>query len=107
MLGGPVNLAARLQTAAEPDTILIADSTFVLIRDMADAEAMGEVKLKGFARPVGCYRLNGLLGSEAVQEALTRVGRHVAVNIPDRRRIREAIEELRRIEADLARFISD
>jgi hypothetical protein len=66
---------------------------------------MGEVTLKGFARPVECYRLNGLHGSEALQEALTRVGRHVAVSIPDRRRIREAIEELRRIEEDLARYL--
>jgi adenylate cyclase len=105
VLGGPVNLAARLQTAAEPDSILIGDSTYLLIQDVADATPVGEVTLKGFARPVECYRLNGLHGSEALQEALTRVGRHVAVSIPDRRRIREAIEELRRIEEELARYL--
>ncbi len=32
---------------------------------------------------------------------MTRVGKHVAVSIPDRRRIREAIIELRRIEQEL------
>ena len=105
VLGGPVNLAARLQTAADPDTILIGDSTNLLIQDLADTTPMGEVTLKGFARPIGCHRLNGLHGSEAVEEALTRVGRHVAVSIPDRRHIREAIEELRRIEEDLARHL--
>jgi class 3 adenylate cyclase len=105
VLGGPVNLAARLQTAAEPDTILIGDSTCLLIQDVADTAPMGEVTLKGIARPVGCYRLNGLLGSDAVREALTRVGRHVAVSIPDRRHIREAIEELRRIEEELSRHL--
>ncbi len=36
---------------------------------------------------------------------MTRVGRHVAVNIPDRRRIREAIDELRRMEQDLATHV--
>jgi len=105
VLGGPVNLASRLQTSAEPDTILVGDSTYLLIRDAADTTPMGQITPKGFARPVECYRLDGLKGSEVAQGALTRVGRHVAVNIPDRRRIREAIEELRRIETELARHI--
>ena len=101
VLGGPVNLASRLQTSAEPDTILIADSTYLLIQDAADTTHLGQITPKGFARPVGYYRLNGLKNTEDVQEALTRVGRHVSVSIPDRRRIREAIEELRRIEIEL------
>lgn len=101
VLGGPVNLASRLQTSADPDTILIANSTYLLIQDAADTTHLGEITPKGFARPVGYYRLNGLRNTEDVQEALTRVGRHVSVNIPDRRRIREAIEELRRIEVEL------
>ena len=105
VLGGPVNLASRLQNAAEPNTILIADSTHVLIGDVADTTPKGEITPKGFVRPVAYYRLDGLRSSEAVQEALTRVGRHVAVSIPDRRRIREAIEELRRIEVELAGHI--
>jgi class 3 adenylate cyclase len=105
VLGGPVNLASRLQTNAEPDTILMAESTYVLIQDAADTRPMGQITPKGFARPVDCYRLISLHGSEAVQEPLTRVGRHVAVNIPDRRHIREAIEELRRIEEELGRHI--
>lgn len=100
VLGGPVNLAARLQTRAEADTVLIADTTFLLIRDVVDATPMGEITPKGFARPVGCYRLNSLLGSDA-GDGLTRVGRHVSVNIPHRRNIKEAIEELRGIEQEL------
>ena len=36
---------------------------------------------------------------------MTRVGRHVAVNIPDRRHIREAITELRRIHEEPERYI--
>jgi adenylate cyclase len=105
VLGGPVNLASRLQAAAEPDTILIGDATYLLISDAADTVPMGEITPKGFARPIGCYKLSGLHGSESVQEALTRVGRHVSVNIPDRRHVREAIEELRHIEEELARHL--
>jgi class 3 adenylate cyclase len=102
VLGGAVNLAARLETTAEPGTILIADSTWLLIKDLADATAMGEITPKGFARPVACYRLNGL-SAPAAADAVTLAGRHVSVSIPHQRQIKEAIEEMRRMQEDLAR----
>jgi adenylate cyclase len=105
VLGSPVNLASRLQTAAEADTILISESTYMLIGDDADCRRMDDMRLKGFARPVGCYRLDELREADGAVGPMTRVGRHVAVNIPDRRRIREAIEELRRIEQDLRHHV--
>ncbi len=102
VLGGAVNLAARLETAAEPGTILIADSTWLLIKDMAEATAMGEITPKGFARPVACYRLHGL-SAPAAKEGVTLAGRHVSVSIPHERQIKEALDEMRRMQEDLAR----
>jgi len=102
VLGSPVNLAARLQATAEADTILIGEPTWLLIRHEADATPMGEITPKGFVRPVKYYRLNGL-GAQEADTALLRSGRHVTVNIQDRRHIPEAIAELRRIEEDLGR----
>lgn len=106
VLGGPVNLASRLQTAADADTILIGESTHALLEDLATCERLNDLMLKGFARPVGCYRLDTLRGEEGDEGPMTRVGTNVQVNIPDRRRIREAIGELRRIETELERHIS-
>jgi class 3 adenylate cyclase len=105
VLGSPVNMASRLQTAAEADTVLIGESTYMLLEDVAVCVRMEDMTLKGFARPVGCYRLDAIRGIEGEEGPMTRVGRHVAVNIPDRRRIREAIEELRRIEQELEHHI--
>jgi len=102
VIGSPVNLAARLQTAAEADTILIADSTWLLIQDAVDATPLGHITPKGFVRPVEYYRLNGLAGSDT-GSAITRVGKHVSVSIPNRRLMNEAIDELRHIEEELAR----
>jgi class 3 adenylate cyclase len=102
VLGGAVNLAARLETAAEPGTILIADSTWLLIKDMADVTPMGEITPKGFARPVGCYRLNGLTAPAGADE-VTLSGRHVSVSVPHQHQIKEAIEEMRRMQEDLTR----
>jgi adenylate cyclase len=101
VLGSPVNLAARLQTAAEPDTILLGESTHVLIEDAVECTRMPDLKLKGFARPMGCYRLDAISEGELREPPMTRVGRHVEVSIRDRRRVREAIEELRRIQTEL------
>jgi adenylate cyclase len=101
VLGSPVNLAARLQTAAVADTILIGESTHVLIDDAVDCTKMEDMALKGIVRPVSSYRLNSLKGTDDIPGPMTRNGKHVAVSIHDRRRIREAIEELRRIQIDL------
>jgi class 3 adenylate cyclase len=102
VLGSPVNLAARLQATAEADTILISDSTWLLIRDMVDATPMGEIAPKGFVRPVKYYQLEGLSGADSAR-AVTRIGRHISLNIADRRHLAEALDELRAIEADLER----
>jgi len=104
-IGSPVNLAARLQTAAEADTILIAESTWLLIQDAVDATPMGKITPKGFVRPVEYYRLNGLARPDT-GKTITRVGRHVSVNIPDGRSVHEAIDELRRIEEELRRQLA-
>ncbi|MEX1180475.1 MAG: adenylate/guanylate cyclase domain-containing protein [Cucumibacter sp.] len=101
VLGSPVNLASRLQANAAPDTILLGDSTYLLIRDAADCATMPDLNVKGFARPVVNYRLDGIKGDGEASREVSRVGRHVAVSIPDSRRIREAIEELRRIQIEL------
>ena len=53
-------------------------------------------------RPIAYWRLDGLAGSDS-GSPITRIGKHVSVTVPDRRQMQEALDELRRIEADLAR----
>lgn len=105
-LGGPVNLASRLQTTAEADTILMSEATHVLIEDLADCVRMPDITVKGFARPVGTFKLNGVKDDDqAAAQRMTRIGRHVAVDIPDARHVREAIIELRNIQEDLEKHL--
>lgn len=105
-LGGPVNLASRLQTTAEADTILMSEATHVLIEDLADCVRMPDITVKGFARPVGTFKLNGVKDDDqAAAQRMTRIGRHVAVDIPDARHVREAIIELRNIQEELEKYL--
>jgi adenylate cyclase len=59
-VGDPVNVAARLQTAAEPGTVLIGPSTYRSIQDVAVCESLGQLRLKGRRQPVDAYVLRGL-----------------------------------------------
>lgn len=54
--GETTNLAARLQSAAESDMVVIADSTRRLIGHHFNLLDLGEARLKGFAAPIRHWR---------------------------------------------------
>ena len=59
-IGSVVNLAARLCGEAQAGQILVESKVFMAIEDMVDAQAVGELTLKGFHRPVIAYDVRAL-----------------------------------------------
>jgi class 3 adenylate cyclase/predicted ATPase len=57
IIGTPPNLAARLQSVAEPGWIVIAQETHERVREMFACEDLGEIALRGFARPRRAWRV--------------------------------------------------
>lgn len=57
VLGTQVNLASRLESAAEPDEILISHETWSLTKDLVMCRDKGEIHVKGFALPVKVYQV--------------------------------------------------
>jgi class 3 adenylate cyclase/tetratricopeptide (TPR) repeat protein len=55
--GDAVNVAARLEQAAQPSEILIGAETFRLARGVAEAEEVAPLSLKGKSETVAAYRL--------------------------------------------------
>jgi class 3 adenylate cyclase/tetratricopeptide (TPR) repeat protein len=55
--GDAVNLAARLEQAAQPGEILIGEETLRLSRGATEAQRVDPLSLKGKAEPVAAYRL--------------------------------------------------
>ncbi len=55
--GDAVNVAARLEAAAEPGEVLIGQPTLDLVRDAAEVGQVQVLELKGKAEPVPAYRL--------------------------------------------------
>ena len=102
VLGSPVNLAARLQAMAEPDTILIDEATHSLVGEQVNCREAEQIMPKGFARPVQVYRVEDFHSNDHIERRhrLYQAGERVEVNIIDSSDIRAAIEELRAIQWD-------
>ena len=59
IIGAEANLAARLQSIAEPGGIVLSYETFMLVRDMVRARPLEPITLKGIAHPVVPYAVEG------------------------------------------------
>ena len=74
-MGDAVNLAARMQSAARPMTVLISEHTYRFVAPVFDCTDLGLLEVKGKAEPVRVYevqkpkaqqgRLRGLAGLES------------------------------------------
>jgi adenylate cyclase len=59
IIGKQVNLANRLQAAAQAGEILIGEETWLLVRDVFRCVAKKPVQAKGFERPIQTYAVTG------------------------------------------------
>ncbi|MEP7158761.1 MAG: adenylate/guanylate cyclase domain-containing protein, partial [Chloroflexota bacterium] len=89
--GDAVNTAARLEAAAQPAEILIGATTYGLVRDAVEVDALEPISLKGKTEPVRAYRLVSVIpGAEAHARRLDApmVGRDRELS-----RLRQAYEQ--------------
>jgi adenylate cyclase len=62
IIGAEANLAARLQSIAEPGHIVISYETYALVRDIVVAHELQPITMKGISREVVPYAVKGILG---------------------------------------------
>ncbi|HSH95503.1 MAG TPA: adenylate/guanylate cyclase domain-containing protein [Roseimicrobium sp.] len=60
VLGERVNLASRLCSSAGRGEVVVDQSTFAELGELAEAEALPELQLKGFSEKVRAYRLGAI-----------------------------------------------
>jgi class 3 adenylate cyclase/tetratricopeptide (TPR) repeat protein len=73
--GDAVNVAARLEQAAQPGEVLIGRPTLALVRDIAEFDELEPLILKGKAEPVSAYRLLRVLDAPEQRHGTLFVGR--------------------------------
>ncbi len=58
-LGETPNIAARVQGAAEPDTVVVSTMTHHLMQSLFECQELGPQTLKGISTPLSLYRVIG------------------------------------------------
>jgi PAS domain S-box-containing protein len=75
IVGGAVNLASRLESAADADGILISSDTFSLVKDEVVCKPEREITVKGIAYPVKTYSVVDLI------ETLQKENEHIEARL--------------------------
>ena len=63
IIGAEANLAARLQSVAEPGHIVVSYETYALVRDIIVAHELQPITMKGISREVVPYAVDGVVGA--------------------------------------------
>ncbi len=86
-VGDTTNLASRMESMAIPGTILLSENTQKLVKDFFELEPLGEIEIKGKAKPQKAFRLMKTSSVEtrigaSVAKGLTRfVGRNSSMGV--------------------------
>jgi adenylate cyclase len=64
-IGSVINLASRLCDEAKPGQIVVGQRAFSAVEQYVEAGSIGELNLKGFARPVAAYEILSWRGEAA------------------------------------------
>jgi len=72
IIGGEVNLTARLEAHADVGGILLDAETYSLVKDWVQAEEREAIDLKGFSKPVRTFSVRGIYGGNAESRHLFR-----------------------------------
>jgi adenylate cyclase len=98
IIGNQVNLASRLESAAEPGQILVSADTWELVRDFVAGAAIEPLRLKGFDHPVPAFQVFGTRDQANPRVAFAGQGFSVQVN-PNQIRDGERAAVIEKLEA--------
>ncbi len=94
-MGDTANVAARLQSLAQPGTVLISADTYRLVRGVFDVDGHGSVALKGKQEPVETYQVLGVKATPGPRRGLEGLASPLVGRAAELDRLREAMKNLR------------
>ncbi len=112
IIGGGVNLAARLESACPPNEILISYETYAHVKDEIECLEEGQIDFKGMSRPVSTHRVLDLYenldeGRRPIRTKKPHLRIDVDVDLMTAREQREAAEALQEAADRLARISAE
>ena len=107
IIGGEVNLAARLESQAEPNGILMSYETYALVRYYVAAEEQPSIEAKGIRREIRPFALTDFLDAPEEDRFIRCDGEGVSVRIDlrkiDGERRHEVLTQLGQVVEQLKR----
>ena len=96
-MGGSIALAARLESTAEPGTVLVSENTYRLTEHQFRWEPLGEVTVRGISRPVAVFRPLAPLSESEQEHRLQEYGLSIPLigRESESRQLLSAIDDLR------------
>jgi adenylate cyclase len=62
VIGDAVNLASRLESKAQPMSVLIGESTYSRVKNAFPLQPLGSINVKGKEKPVQIFKVSGSIG---------------------------------------------
>jgi adenylate cyclase len=100
IIGAEANLAARLQSIAEPGKVVLSYETYALVSDMVSARAMEPITMKGISRQVIPYVVDEIEGQPANAGVIKQHRRGLNFFLDVENLDRNEVQETRRVLQD-------
>jgi class 3 adenylate cyclase len=97
VIGDTVNIAARLEQAAEPGTVLVGENTAQLIKSIFELKDLPPIHAKGKAEPIKAFQIAGTRPStsKVTYDSVERLETHMVGRDSEMTRLRMYFEQAR------------
>lgn len=105
--GDAVNVAARVESAAEPGTILVSEGTYKLTIPCFTTEALEPIHVKGKADPLPVYRVLAATGEARKPRGIAGLESPLVGRANEYRALLEAVEQLHSGEGGVVTLVGE
>ena len=95
IIGGEVNVAARLESVAEVNGLYLSYETYVHVQDMVHAEQKEAIKMKGINRDIRIYSVKGRNEEAKEKTKVSKVTKSTKKELSDIEKLKEESKLLR------------
>ena len=89
IIGGEVNVAARLESVAEVNGLYMSYETYAHVQDMVDVEQKEAIKMKGINRDIRIYSVKGRKEEGKEEVKVVKVTKHTKKELTEIEKLKE------------------
>ncbi|RZP21347.1 MAG: adenylate/guanylate cyclase domain-containing protein [Burkholderiaceae bacterium] len=91
IIGGEVNVAARLESVAEVNGLYLSYETYAHVQDMVDVEQKEAIKMKGINRDIRIYSVKGRKEDGKEKTTVTKVTKPTKKELTEIEKLKEEL----------------